>query len=41
VIGVIPLYAHRLGRACGPDNSRTALAGALAAGADGLESDVA
>jgi glycerophosphoryl diester phosphodiesterase len=37
---VIPLYAHRLGRAYGPDNSRTALAGALAAGADGLESDV-
>jgi glycerophosphoryl diester phosphodiesterase len=37
---VIPLYAHRLGRAYGPDNSRTALAGALAANADGLESDV-
>lgn len=37
---MIPLYAHRLGRAYGPDNSRTALAGALAAGADGLESDV-
>jgi glycerophosphoryl diester phosphodiesterase len=40
VIGVIPLYAHRLGRAYGPDNSRTALAGALGADADGLESDV-
>ena len=25
--GVIPLYAHRLGRAYGPDNSRAALAG--------------
>jgi glycerophosphoryl diester phosphodiesterase len=40
VIGVIPLYAHRLGRAYGPDNWRAALAGALAADADGLESDV-
>ena len=38
--GVIALYAHRLGRAYGPDNSRTALAGALAADVDGLESDV-
>ena len=37
---MIALYAHRLGRAYGPDNSRTALAGALAADADGLESDV-
>jgi glycerophosphoryl diester phosphodiesterase len=37
---VIPLYAHRLGRAYGPDNSRAALHGALAAEADGLESDV-
>ena len=37
---MVPLYAHRLGRAYGPDNSRTALAGALAAGADGLECDV-
>ncbi len=37
---VIPLYAHRLGRAYGPDNSRTALAGAVAADADGLECDV-
>ncbi len=35
-----PLYAHRLGRAYGPDSSRQALAGALAAGADGLETDV-
>ena len=37
---MVPLYAHRLGRAYGPDNSRTALAGAFAAGADGLECDV-
>jgi len=37
---VIPLYAHRLGRAYGPGNSRTALAGALSADADGLECDV-
>ena len=37
---MIALYAHRLGRAYGPDNSRTALAGALAADADGLECDV-
>jgi glycerophosphoryl diester phosphodiesterase len=34
------LYAHRLGRAYGPDSSRTALAGSLAAGVDGLETDV-
>ena len=34
------LYAHRLGRAYGPDSSATALAGAVAAGADGLETDV-
>jgi glycerophosphoryl diester phosphodiesterase len=34
------LYAHRLGRAYGPDSSATALAGALAAAADGLETDV-
>jgi glycerophosphoryl diester phosphodiesterase len=40
VWGVVALYAHRLGRAYGPDNSRTALAGALAADADGLECDV-
>ena len=37
---MIALYAHRLGRAYGPDNSRTALAGALAAGVDGMETDV-
>jgi glycerophosphoryl diester phosphodiesterase len=35
-----PLHAHRLGRAYGPDSSRQALAGAIAAGADGLETDV-
>lgn len=38
--GVLPLYAHRLGRAYGPDNSATALAGALAAGVEGLETDL-
>jgi glycerophosphoryl diester phosphodiesterase len=37
---VPPLYAHRLGRAYGPDSSAKALAGALAAGVDGLETDV-
>src|SRR5919198_2048140 len=37
---VPPLHAHRLGRAYGPDSSATALAGALAAGVDGLETDV-
>ena len=36
----MPLYAHRLGRAYGPDNSERALAGALAAGVEGLETDV-
>jgi glycerophosphoryl diester phosphodiesterase len=35
-----PLYAHRLGRAYGPDSSAQALAGSLAAGVDGLEADV-
>ena len=35
-----PLYAHRLGRAYGPDSSATALRGALTAGVDGLETDV-
>ena len=35
-----PLYAHRLGRAYGPDSSAQALAGALGAGTDGLETDV-
>lgn len=38
--GVLPLYAHRLGRAYGPDNSAVALAGALAAGVEGLEADL-
>jgi len=37
---VVPLYAHRLGRAYGPDNSASALAGALAHDVDGLETDV-
>ena len=37
---MVPLYAHRLGRAYGPDNSADALAGALAAGVEGLETDV-
>jgi glycerophosphoryl diester phosphodiesterase len=37
---VPPLYAHRLGRAYGPDSSTNALAGALNAGVDGLETDV-
>ena len=35
-----PLHAHRLGRAYGPDSSAEALAGALAASVDGLETDV-
>ncbi len=35
-----PLHAHRLGRAYGPDSSAAALAGALAGGVDGLETDV-
>lgn len=35
-----PLYAHRLGRGYGPDSSAAALRGALAAGVDGLETDV-
>ena len=34
------LYAHRLGRAYGPDSSAQALEGALRAGVDGLETDV-
>lgn len=38
--GVLSLYAHRLGRAYGPDNSTTALAGSLAAGVEGLEADL-
>jgi glycerophosphoryl diester phosphodiesterase len=35
-----PLYAHRLGRAYGPDSSLAALEGALVAPLDGLETDV-
>jgi glycerophosphoryl diester phosphodiesterase len=38
--GVLPLYAHRLGRAYGPDNSAAALAGSLATGVEGLETDL-
>jgi glycerophosphoryl diester phosphodiesterase len=34
------LYAHRLGRAYGPDSSVAALRGALAAPLDGLETDL-
>jgi glycerophosphoryl diester phosphodiesterase len=34
------LFAHRLGRDYGPDSSATALAASLAAGVDGLETDV-
>jgi glycerophosphoryl diester phosphodiesterase len=34
------LHAHRLGRDYGPDSSARALRGALAAGVDGLETDV-
>src|SRR5512132_3929915 len=34
------LYAHRLGRAYGPDSSLAALRGALAAPLEGLETDV-
>ncbi|HSI80421.1 MAG TPA: glycerophosphodiester phosphodiesterase family protein [Solirubrobacterales bacterium] len=37
---VVPLHAHRLGRDYGPDSSWQALAGALAAGVDGVETDV-
>jgi glycerophosphoryl diester phosphodiesterase len=35
-----PLYAHRLGRAYGPDSSATALDRSLSAGVEGLETDV-
>jgi glycerophosphoryl diester phosphodiesterase len=35
-----PLIAHRLGAAYGPDSSAAALAGALSAGVQGLETDV-
>jgi glycerophosphoryl diester phosphodiesterase len=34
-----PLYAHRLGRAYGPDSSRAALTGALRGPLEGLETD--
>ncbi len=34
------LYAHRLGRAYGPDSSRAALAASLALPLDGIETDV-
>ena len=34
------LYAHRLGRAYGPDSSRRALAATLRGAVDGLETDV-
>jgi glycerophosphoryl diester phosphodiesterase len=39
-VATAALFAHRLGRAYGPDSSATALEGALRAGADGLETDV-
>ena len=39
-MSIPPLYAHRLGRAYGPDSSATALARSLASGVDGLETDV-
>jgi glycerophosphoryl diester phosphodiesterase len=39
-MGLPLLHAHRLGRAYGPDSSAKALGGALAAGVDGLETDV-
>ena len=39
-MAIPPLIAHRLGRAYGPDSSAAALEGALAAEADGLETDV-
>lgn len=39
-MSAMKLYAHRLGRAYGPDSSARALEGALAAGVDGLETDV-
>jgi len=37
--GSIPVFAHRFGRAYGPDSSRTALDASLAGSADGLETD--
>jgi glycerophosphoryl diester phosphodiesterase len=39
-VAIPSLIAHRLGRAYGPDSSAGALAAALAAGVDGLETDV-
>jgi glycerophosphoryl diester phosphodiesterase len=36
----LPIYAHRLGAAYGPESSRAALQGSLERGVDGLESDV-
>jgi len=39
-MAIPPLHAHRLGRDYGPDSSAQALAGALAAGVEGLETDV-
>lgn len=38
--GLPPLYAHRLGRDPGPDNSRAALCATLSEPVDGLETDV-
>jgi glycerophosphoryl diester phosphodiesterase len=38
--GLPPLYAHRLGRAYGPDSSGLALRRALRAPVAGLETDV-
>lgn len=35
----VPVYAHRFGRAYGPDSSRQALDAALSGAADGLETD--
>jgi len=39
-VATAALFAHRLGRAYGPDSSAAALDGALRSGADGLETDV-
>jgi glycerophosphoryl diester phosphodiesterase len=36
----LPIYAHRLGPAYGPESSRAALEGSLERGVDGLETDV-
>ena len=36
---MLRLYAHRLGRAYGPDSSRAALAGALRERVEGLETE--